>query len=66
VARLRAASRTPDEREGDLAAQRASLVAGADRLAALCRRHGVGAAAHAADGLIAYGERMMLMFWIAN
>jgi N-methylhydantoinase B len=59
VARLRAASRTPDEREGDLAAQRASLVAGAERLGALCRRHGIGAAVRAADGLIAYGERMM-------
>ena len=59
VARLRAASRAPEEREGDLRAQRASLMAGAARLVALCDRFGADNVARVGDELIAYGERMM-------
>jgi len=59
VAQLRSASRTPDEREGDLLAQRASLEIGAARLAALCERFGADALLSAGNDLLGYGERMM-------
>lgn len=42
LAILLANSRTPDERLGDLAAQRAALAVGRERLVELCQRVGVG------------------------
>jgi N-methylhydantoinase B len=49
--------RTPDERRGDLAAQRASCAAGATAYRALLARHGRAAVERAGAALLAYAER---------
>jgi N-methylhydantoinase B len=49
--------RTPDERRGDLAAQRAACAAGAEGWRALIRREGAGRVAAAMDALLDYTER---------
>jgi len=51
--------RTPEEREGDLAAQRASLAAGERRLSALAERYGAALITRAAGELMDYTERML-------
>lgn len=56
-ATLLAATRTPDERRGDLRAQRGAQTLGAQRLRELAARHGAGALARAAEGLQAYAAR---------
>lgn len=57
VASLLAASRTPEERRGDLAAQRAANEHGARQLSALARRFGADPIADAASALQDYAER---------
>lgn len=52
-------SRTPDERAGDLAAQRACLDVGRRRLLALCERRGAAEVARQAEALSAYAGRLM-------
>jgi len=59
LALLLANVRTPREREGDLAAQRASLAAGERRLAALADKYGAALLARAAGELMDYTERML-------
>lgn len=49
--------RTPDERRGDLAAQRASCAAGANGWRALIERHGRERVERAGNGLLDYAER---------
>ena len=49
--------RTPEERRGDLAAQRAACAAGAHGWRALLARHGAPRLAAVADALLAYAER---------
>lgn len=49
--------RTPDERRGDLAAQRAACAAGANGWRALLLRHGPQAVDEAGTALLAYAER---------
>lgn len=49
--------RTPDERRGDLAAQRASCTAGANGWRALIQRHGRAAVEQAGASLLDYAER---------
>lgn len=49
--------RTPDERMGDLKAQRAACAAGRDGWVALLRREGVARMAEACDALLDYTER---------
>jgi N-methylhydantoinase B len=51
--------RTPEEREGDLAAQRASLAAGERRLLALADKYGDDLLVRAAGELMDYTERML-------
>ncbi|MCU0726092.1 MAG: hydantoinase B/oxoprolinase family protein [Planctomycetes bacterium] len=51
--------RTPGEREGDLAAQRASLAAGERRLLSLAARYGPAVLSRAAAALMDYSERML-------
>ncbi len=51
-------SRTPDERRGDLAAQRASHEVGARRLLEIVGRYGLEEANRQAEALIAYAERL--------
>lgn len=51
------ASRTPEERRGDLAAQRAANDVGSDRLTQLCHEHGTEAVVRMARGLQDYTER---------
>lgn len=51
--------RTPEERRGDLAAQRAANTVGERRLQALADRHGCDELAAYAGHLIAYSERRM-------
>jgi N-methylhydantoinase B len=51
--------RTPEEREGDLAAQLAAHAAGERRLAEWALRRGRAALRSAAAALLAYGERLM-------
>jgi len=53
------ASRTPDERRGDLAAQRASLEVGRRRLRELCDRYGAPAVAAQGAALRDYAARLM-------
>ncbi len=53
------ASRTPDERRGDLRAQLAALTAGADRLGSMAERYGVEALAQRGRALIGYTERIV-------
>lgn len=58
--------RTPDERRGDLAAQRAAHVVGETRLQELAISNGMGEVQEYAHHLIAYSERMvrsMLKSW---
>ena len=49
--------RTPDERRGDLAAQRASCAAGANGWRALIARHGLARVEQAGAALLDYAER---------
>jgi len=51
--------RTPVEREGDLGAQIAACHTGADRLAEVCGRYGLGRTTRAARELLDYSEEMM-------
>lgn len=51
--------RTPVEREGDLDAQLAALVAGRRRLEELVRRKGVGEVRSAMAGLLGYADRVL-------
>jgi N-methylhydantoinase B len=51
------ASRTPDERRGDLQAQLAAVRCGVDRLRDLCGRHGAEAVAGFGEALQRYTER---------
>jgi N-methylhydantoinase B len=57
AASLLAASRTPDERRGDLAAQKAANALGARRLAELGARHGADRLRSMAAALTDYSER---------
>ena len=59
VARLCAAARAPDERRGDLAAQRAALEVGCRRLQALAATYGAEVLRARGDELIAYGEALL-------
>jgi N-methylhydantoinase B len=52
-------SRTPDERRGDLAAQRASLEIGRRRMKELATRHGARVVAERAQALKGYSARIM-------
>ena len=56
---LLANTRTPNERRGDLRAQRAAHVVGTRRMLEILDAHGAGAIAAVFDGLLAYGERLM-------
>jgi N-methylhydantoinase B len=58
IARICAASRTPDERLGDLRAQVAAAELGVARLRALCARHGASLVSLRADQLQDYAERV--------
>lgn len=51
--------RTPDEREGDLDAQRAALHTGAERLGELAASRGNRAVLGAMEGLVAYADRLL-------
>ena len=51
------ASRTPEERRGDLLAQLASLQVGVDRVAELCGKYGAGRVAQRGCELLNYTER---------
>jgi N-methylhydantoinase B len=51
--------RTPDEREGDLAAQLAALVSGERRLREMVERRGIAEVTAAMDELIAYADRLV-------
>lgn len=53
------ASRTPDERRGDLRAQLAALHAGAQRLDSMVERYGYGKLARNGSALIDYTHRMV-------
>jgi N-methylhydantoinase B len=53
------ASRTPDERRGDLRAQLAALRVGAERLQAMAERYGVDTLARRGDALLGYTERIV-------
>jgi len=53
------ASRTPDERRGDLQAQRAALRVGAERLSAMAERYGLDVLTQRGTDLIAYTERIV-------
>lgn len=53
------ASRTPDERRGDLRAQLAALHAGGERISALAKRYGLDHLTRRGDALIAYTQRMV-------
>lgn len=59
VRRIVAAVRTPDERQGDLAAQRASNATGETRLRELTARHGAGRLTQRVAWLHQRGEAMM-------
>jgi N-methylhydantoinase B len=50
--------RTPQERDGDLAAQLAAHATGEQRLQTIVARYGLDAVLEQADGLIAYAERL--------
>ena len=56
---IRANVRTPTEREGDLDAQLASLVAGRRRLLELVNRRGVDEVRSAMSGLLEYADRLL-------
>jgi N-methylhydantoinase B len=51
--------RTPEERQGDLAAQLAAHAIGARRLDEIVARYGLAETQHEAEALIAYTERMV-------
>lgn len=59
VERFAAASRVPDERRGDLLAQRAAVEAGRKGFGRLCARHGATTVADAGAALIDYAARLM-------
>lgn len=59
VARLCAVARSPDERRGDLAAQRAALDVGARRLQALAATYGADTLAARGAALIDYTEALL-------
>jgi N-methylhydantoinase B len=59
IAQLCAVARAPDERRGDLAAQRAALEVGCRRLRALSDRHGADTLAARSDALIGYSEALL-------
>lgn len=59
VATLCAAARAPDERRGDLAAQRAALEVGCRRLQALAATYGAATLRDRGDELIGYGEALL-------
>jgi 5-oxoprolinase (ATP-hydrolysing) len=59
VASLLAASRTPEERVGDLRAQRAANARGAERIAELVERFGGATLCARRDGLLAWSSRSM-------
>ncbi len=59
VARLCAVARAPEERRGDLAAQRAALEVGCLRLQALAASHGAEVLAARAEALIGYSEALL-------
>jgi N-methylhydantoinase B len=54
--------RTPEEREGDLAAQIAACHTGAGRLQEVCGRYGLERTQQAARELLTYSEQMMRAF----
>jgi N-methylhydantoinase B len=54
--------RTPEEREGDLAAQLAACHTGAERLREICGRYGIDRAKRAASELMSYSEELMRAF----
>ena len=54
--------RTPEEREGDLAAQLAACHTGSERLREVCARYGVRKAKLAARELLEYSEELMRAF----
>ncbi len=56
------ASRTPDERAGDLAAQKAAVHLGLERLQSLCAARGTNQVLLAASALQDYAERLMRAF----
>ena len=56
---IASASRTPDERRGDLQAQLAALRIGAERLSAMAERYGHDTLTQRGDDLIAYTERIV-------
>lgn len=51
--------RTPDERWGDLRAQKAGCVIGIDRMRALCDREGASVLTDAMEAILDYSERRM-------
>jgi N-methylhydantoinase B len=59
LAMILANVRTPEERVGDLMAQRSSLQAGENRIVALLRKYGVDLLTRAAGELMGYTERML-------
>jgi N-methylhydantoinase B len=59
VARLCQVARAPEERRGDLAAQRAALEVGCRRLQALARSYGAETVHARAAALIGYGEALL-------
>jgi N-methylhydantoinase B len=59
IGKLCAVARAPDERRGDLAAQRAALEVGCRRLVALAAAHGADTLAARSDALIAYSEALL-------
>ncbi|MDB4970745.1 MAG: hyuB [Myxococcales bacterium] len=59
IAQLCAVARAPDERRGDLEAQRAALEIGCRRLVALAERYGADTLAARGDALIGYTEALL-------
>lgn len=59
LALIRANVRTPEEREGDIAAQLASCETGSARLAEMCERYGLDELKANADALQDYAEQLM-------
>jgi N-methylhydantoinase B len=59
VARLCAVARAPEERRGDLAAQRAALEVGSRRLQALAETYGADTLAARSEALIGYTEALL-------
>ncbi len=59
IGKLCAVARAPDERRGDLAAQRAALEVGCRRLVALAATHGADTLAARSQALIGYTEALL-------